>query len=85
MRYAVATAEHHRFWAIVIWILVLEISTHDYGVQNDRLVEKIQNGRNNAYRKCGESSAEIYTLGVAGKCWYNKVKLSDDCILYSVI
>ena len=29
---------------------LLEISTHDYGPQNDRLIEKIQNGRNFEFR-----------------------------------
>lgn len=30
---------------------LLEISTHDYGYQIDKLVDKIQNGRNHDYRK----------------------------------
>lgn len=32
---------------------LLEISTHDYGYQNGNLIEKIQEGRNQSYRKVG--------------------------------
>lgn len=46
---------------------LLEISTHDYGEQNGRLIEKIQNGKSMAYRAYKESSAQIYSLGMAGE------------------
>lgn len=29
----------------------MEIATDDYGPQNDKLIEKIENGRNNSYRQ----------------------------------
>lgn len=47
---------------------LLEISTHDYGEENGRLVEKIQNGKNLAYRMYSEKTAQICSLGTAGKC-----------------
>lgn len=51
----------------VVHFAVLEIATHDYGNHNGRLVEKIQNGLVDAYRKCKESTAQIYALGAVGK------------------
>lgn len=50
---------------------LLEISTNDYGEQNIRLIEKIQNGRNTSYRLYNESSAQTYSLGMAGKLIVN--------------
>lgn len=46
---------------------LLEISTHDYGEENSRLVEKIQNGKNMVYRVYQPSSAQIYSLDMAGE------------------
>lgn len=48
-------------------VAVLEISTHDYGNHNDRLVAKIENGMCNSYRKCKESTAQIYSMGIADR------------------
>lgn len=45
--------------------VVLEISTHDYGNHNGRLVAKIENGKSNSYRKYKESSAQIYSMEMA--------------------
>lgn len=46
---------------------MLEISTHDYGNHNDRLVAKIENGKSSGYRKYKESTAQIYSMETAEK------------------
>lgn len=46
---------------------VLEISTHDYGPHNDRLVAKMQNGLTEAYRTNANEPINNYSLEIAGK------------------
>lgn len=46
---------------------VLEISANDYGDHNGRLVAKIENGKCKRYRKYKESTAQIYSMGMAEK------------------
>ena len=46
---------------------MLEISKNAYGDHNDRLVEKMQNGLNNSYRKFRESTAQINAMEKIGK------------------
>lgn len=47
---------------------VLEISTHDYGPQNERLIEKTQNGKETMYRKQNKQqhTAQAYAMERAG-------------------
>lgn len=47
--------------------LVLEISTHDYGQHNDRLINKIQNGLSTDYRQQQANSTANYCVIAAGK------------------
>lgn len=49
--------------------IVLEIATHDYGYQNDRLIEKTKNGSENRFRKQGQqpSTAQAYSMNHTGK------------------
>lgn len=48
--------------------VVLEISTHDYGPQNERLIEKTQNGKETKYRKQNKQqhTAQTYAMERAG-------------------
>lgn len=64
--------------------LVLEISTHDYGFQNDRLIEKTQNGLEIKYRKQNKNlnTAQTYSMETAGKFSLNTFsKLSSGVII----
>lgn len=54
---------------------LLEISTHDYGHHNDRLVSKMRNGLNETFRINTNSSTYNYSLEVAGKFSSFTVKL----------
>lgn len=56
------------FRLILFGLSVLEISTHDYGPHNERLVAKIQSGLNEAYRRNAFNSTYNYSLEVAGNC-----------------
>ncbi|XP_055387269.1 ABC transporter G family member 18-like [Condylostylus longicornis] len=42
---------------------LLEISTNDYGYQNERLVEKIQNGCSDAFRRRAQTKKQIEIMG----------------------
>lgn len=46
--------------------LVLEVSTHDYGPHNERLVAKMQNGLTEAYRINANEPTNNYSLEIAG-------------------
>lgn len=48
-------------------IPVLEISTHDYGPHNDRLVRKVKNGLNTNYRARTQYDEQNNSLAIAGK------------------
>lgn len=43
----------------------MEIATHDYGYQNDRLIAKMKNGCNTSYRSKGAD--DLAALMVVGK------------------
>lgn len=47
--------------------LVMEISTNDYGYQNERLIEKTKNGKEVIYRKKQQSTAQNLAMERAGK------------------
>lgn len=47
--------------------LVLEISTHDYGYQNDRLVAETLNGSQILYRKNHRHTVQNIAMQEAGK------------------
>lgn len=46
---------------------VLEISTHDYGPHNERLVAKMLNGLNESYRNDTQRAANNYSLEIASR------------------
>lgn len=45
----------------------MEISTNDYGYQNERLIEKTKNGKEVIYRKKQQSTAQNLAMERAGK------------------
>lgn len=53
------------------YFLVLEISTHNYGIQNPKLIEKILNGKCELYRKIEKSTKDAGTTSHAGKYPFN--------------
>lgn len=60
---------------------VLEISTHDYGPHNERLVNKIANGLNTNYRMREEYVDRNNSLAFAGELFYISNVYSVDFIL----
>lgn len=62
------TSAIHRTEKIIKCLFsVLEISTHDYGPHNERLVNKIANGLNTSYRMREEYADRNNSLAFAGK------------------
>lgn len=49
-----------------ILLLVLEISTHDYGYQNDKLVAETLNGSQMLYRKNHRNTVQNIAMEEAG-------------------
>lgn len=55
-------------------ITVMEIATDDYGPQNDKLVAKIENGRNNSYRQTKAARIkQLEAMQKIGKCRTDQV------------
>lgn len=62
-----------------LFLSVLEISTHDYGEHNERLVAKMQNGLTEAYRTNANGPTNNYSLEIAGR--FSVHKMSCQCKL----
>lgn len=68
---------------------MLEISTHDYGPHNERLIKKIQNGLNTNYRARPHNDEFNQSLAAAGMLFneqrtlFNRIEqLNFNCVLF---
>lgn len=53
----------------------MEIATDDYGPQNDKLIEKIENGRNESYRQNkADKAIQLEAMRKIGKQIENLMK-----------